>query len=165
METTEFMSFPRKCHPEYLKRISYLYAFLPRRRKYRFRMRNPLKSWNFMKTCGIHDFMETCEFHVKSPESNHWCPRLKTSVKRMPFCMVGTPFGCFWGQNGEIHWIPSISAKFHPFWWNLVKIVVFGVSGEGMVPLHEILLQPSVFSSFQVIFSPRSVLFTKFHIF
>ena len=91
----------------------------------------PRNSRNFRKLCELHLFIEKCEFHVKPPESNHSCPRLKTAVKRMPFCMVGRPFGCFWGQNGEIQWIPPILAEFHLFWWNLVEIDDFGVFGGG----------------------------------
>ena len=131
MKITKIMDFLPKCHSECFQKISYLHTFLPRRRKQRFRMEIPRISWNCVKLCEIHVFMEKCEFHVKSPESNLSCPRQKTAVNHRPFCMVRRPFGCFWSQNGEIHWIPPILAKFHSFWWNLVKIGDFGGFGGG----------------------------------
>ena len=85
-------------------------------------------SWKHMKSVI---FMEVFEFHVKAPESNHSCPRLKTTVKRMPFCMVRGPLGSFSCQNGGIHWIPHNLPKFHPFWWNVVKFGDFGGLGGG----------------------------------
>ena len=81
----EFMSFPRKCHPEYLKRISYLYAFLPRRRQYRFRMRNPRNSWIFMKIYEIQDFMEKRGFHVKITRKQPFVPEAENDSKTYAF--------------------------------------------------------------------------------
>ena len=48
-------------------------------------------------------FMEKCGFHVKITRKQPFVPEAENNSKRMPFCMVGRPFGCFWGQNGEIH--------------------------------------------------------------
>ena len=105
----KFMSFPRKCHPEYLKRINYLYAFLPRRRKYRFRMRNPRNSRIFMEIHGIHDFMENHGFHVKITRKQTFVPEAENDSKTYAF----------------LHVWEAVRVLLVPEWWNSLNSTNF----------------------------------------
>ena len=81
--------------------------------------------------CGIHDFMEKCEIHVKSTRKQPSAPAAENSSNSYAFYMVRRPFGCFWSQNCGIHYISPIVAEFHPFWWNGVKFGGFWCLGDG----------------------------------
>ena len=109
MEIMESMSSPRKCHPEYLKRISYLYAFLPRRRKYRFRMRIPRNSRNFMKICELPDFYGKFDFHVNITRKQSSVPEAENDSKSYAF----------------LHGSGAVGQLFAPEWWNSLNSAYF----------------------------------------